>query len=113
LEISLIQSCRSRGFAIEPPFTNQEIREGSAKALLDTNVWRYVADCGFAAQLLKTQKEKRKEVRVTVAPTTVFEIAKIGDQDLRKKIAKSGSRIKRGRGSPTINLLSANNSTKL
>jgi hypothetical protein len=54
------------------------------RVLLDTNIWRYVADAGAANEL--RHAAARNKVRLQVAPSTVYEALRTGDAGLRAKL---------------------------
>lgn len=56
------------------------------KILLDTNIWRYIADSDAFEDLITTASDK--SVELVVAPALVHEISQFQDEHLRKKILK-------------------------
>ena len=60
------------------------------KVLLDTNVWRYLADSG--RQSLLNSEAKRGGYEITICPAIVNETLRIGDAGLRRKVIELQTR---------------------
>lgn len=60
------------------------------KILLDTNVWRYLADSGRQSQL--NSVSKRSGYEITICPAIVSESLRIGDPSLRGKVVELQTR---------------------
>lgn len=56
------------------------------KVLLDSNVWRYIADYGDVDKLVQVTEECR--VEIVVAPALVFEAMNLEDEATRRKILR-------------------------
>jgi hypothetical protein len=59
-------------------------RRRRERVLLDTNVWRYVADAGALDRL--RQAAFARNIRIQVAPSTVYEALRTGDAALRARL---------------------------
>lgn len=60
------------------------------KVLLDTNVWRYLADSG--RQSLLNSEAKRGGYEIAICPAIVNETLRIGDAGLRRKVVELQTR---------------------
>jgi hypothetical protein len=58
--------------------------------LLDTNVWRYIADENFTPKLIEISKAQA--VKIAIAPILVLETSGTGDHYLRRKILEIQTR---------------------
>lgn len=54
--------------------------------LLDTNVWRYLVDAGRVAELKRRVSRRSSAIRIAVSPSTVHEIAMLGDEGLKTRL---------------------------
>ncbi|MGE0315930.1 MAG: hypothetical protein AB7P21_30305 [Lautropia sp.] len=55
-------------------------------AILDSNVWRYVADAG--AELALIRAARSSPLRIAVAPAVLYEALRMRDADLRRRLAR-------------------------
>ena len=61
------------------------------KVLLDTNIWRYIADADAFSTLQTTASDAG--VKLVVCPALICEVRNFGDNSLRKKILQMLSLI--------------------
>lgn len=54
------------------------------RVLLDTNIWRYIADEAAFSDLLKVARDN--QVHIQVAPSVLYEALASGDRDLRRRL---------------------------
>jgi hypothetical protein len=54
--------------------------------LLDTNIWRYLFDNKRSAELKRIQVNRSAKIKISVSPTTAFEIAKLQDNQMKQNL---------------------------
>lgn len=60
------------------------------KVLLDTNIWRYIIDAGFANKLF--QAIRHSKIRICIAPAIVIETLRMPDTPIRRQIIELQTR---------------------
>jgi hypothetical protein len=68
------------------PEDKPSIRGGKKRALLDTNVWRYVVDHGAQSRLLRLARFGSHDVQI--APGVVYETLRLKDVSLRASLVR-------------------------
>ena len=70
------------------PFENLEVpRIDRPRVLLDTNIWRYVADAKSAGMLISIARSGKYHIQI--APAVLYETLRIRDHALRATIVKA------------------------